>query len=42
MLELDDLQHMVEALQQTMDAIPPEIIASYKAESERKEPIAIE
>ena len=27
--ELDDLQHMVEALQQTMDAIPPEIIAAY-------------
>ena len=27
--ELDDLQHMVEVLQQTMDAIPPEIIAAY-------------
>ena len=40
--ELDDLQHMVEALQQTMDAIPPDIVASYKAESVRKEPIAIE
>ena len=41
--ELDDLQHMVEALQQTMDAIPAEIITIYnKPESERKEPIAIE
>ena len=40
--ELDDLQHMVEALRQTMDAIPPEVLASYKTESERKEPIAIE
>ena len=28
--ELDDLQHMVEALQQTMDAIPAEILAMYK------------
>ena len=28
--ELDDLQHMVEALQQTMDAIPAEILAVYK------------
>ena len=28
--ELDDLQHMVEALRQTMDAIPAEILAVYK------------
>ena len=28
--ELDDLQHMVEALQQTMDAVPAEILAVYK------------
>lgn len=36
--ELDDLQHMVEALQQTMDAIPAEILAVYgKSEKERKE-----
>ena len=28
--ELDDLQHMVEALQQTMDAIPAGILAVYK------------
>ena len=27
---LDDLQHMVEALRQTMDAIPAEILAMYK------------
>lgn len=27
--ELDDLQHLVASLQQTMDAIPPEIIAVY-------------
>ena len=41
--ELDDLQHMVEALQQTMDAIPAEIIAIYnEPKSERKETIAIE
>ncbi len=30
MQELDDLQHMVEALQQTMDAIPEEIVAQYR------------
>lgn len=36
--ELDDLQHMVEALQQTMDAIPAEILAVYgRTEKERKE-----
>ena len=36
--ELDDLQHMVEALQQTMDAIPAEILAVHgKTEKERKE-----
>jgi len=41
--ELDDLHHMVEALQQTMDAIPAEIIAIYnEPKSERKETIAIE
>jgi len=28
--ELEDLQHMVEALQQTMDAIPEEIVAQYR------------
>ena len=28
--ELDDLQHMVEELQQTMDAIPEEIVAQYR------------
>ena len=28
--ELDDLQHMVETLQQTMDAIPEEIVAQYR------------
>ena len=28
--ELDDLQHMVEALQQTTDAIPEEIVAQYR------------
>ena len=32
MQELDDLQHMVEALQQTMDAIPEEIVAQYRTE----------
>ena len=41
--ELDDLQHMVEALQQTMDAIPAEIIAIYnEPKLNRKEPIAID
>ena len=41
--ELDDLQHMVEVLQQTMDAIPAEIIAIYnEPKLNRKEPIAIE
>ena len=39
----DDLQHMVEALQQTMDVIPAEILAVYtEPKSERKELIAIE
>ena len=28
--ELDDLQHMVEVLRQTMDAIPEEIVAQYR------------
>jgi uncharacterized protein YoxC len=41
--ELDDLQHMVEVLQQTMDAIPAEIIAIYnEPKLNRKEPIAID
>lgn len=41
--ELDDLQHMVEVLQQTMDAIPAEIIAIYnEPKLNRKEPVAIE
>ena len=41
--ELEDLQHMVEALRQTMDAIPPEILAIYnEPKSERKEHIAYE
>ena len=41
--ELDDLQHMVEALQQTMDAIPAEIIAEYgRTEKERKETLSHE
>ena len=41
--ELDDLQHMVEALQQTMDAIPAEILAVYgKTEKERKETLTHE
>ena len=30
--ELDDLQHMVEALRQTMEAIPKEIVAQYRTE----------
>ena len=41
--ELDDLQHMVEALQQTMDAIPAEILAVYREPNRgRKETINIE
>ena len=41
--ELDDLQHMVESLQKTMDAIPAEILAIYnEPKSDRKEIIAIE
>lgn len=43
--ELDDLQHMVEALQQTLDAIPEEILAAYgSAESKtmKQEDIAYE
>ena len=41
--ELDDLRHMVEELQQTLDAIPPEILAEYhNPKSERKETIALE
>ena len=40
--KLSALEQSLLDMQRTMDAIPPEIIASYKAESERKEPIAIE
>ena len=40
--KLSGLEQTLLDMQRTMDAIPPEIIASYKAESERKEPIAIE
>ena len=41
--ELDDLRHTVEELQQTLDAIPPEILAEYhNPKSERKETIALE
>ena len=40
--KLSALEQTLLDMQRTMDAIPPEIIASYKAESERKEPIAIE
>ena len=41
--ELDDLQHMAEVLQQTMDAIPAEILAMYKEPNRgRKETINIE
>ena len=41
--ELDDLHHMVEALQQTMDAIPAEILDVYRELNRgRKEAITIE
>ena len=40
--KLSALEQSLLDMQRTMDAIPPEIIASYKAETERKEPIAIE
>ena len=41
--ELDDLRHTVEELQQTLDAIPPAILAEYhNPKSERKETIALE
>ena len=40
--KLSALEQTLMDMQRTMDAIPPEIIAIYKAESERKEPIAIE
>ena len=41
--EQEELQRTIASLQQTMTAIPPEIIAEYnEPESERKEPIAIE
>ena len=40
--KLTALEQTLLDMQRTMDSIPPEIIASYKSESERKEPIAIE
>ena len=41
--ELDDLQHMVESLRKTMEAIPAEILESYNApKTDRKEDITIE
>ena len=41
--EQEELQRTIASLQQTLTAIPPEIIAEYnEPESERKEPIAIE
>ena len=41
--ELDELQHMVESLQKTMDAIPAEILENYNApKTDRKEDITIE
>ena len=41
--ELDDLHHMVEALQQTMDAIPAEILDVYREPNRaKKEAINIE
>ena len=41
--EQEELQHTIASLQQTLTAIPPEIIAEYnEPKSERKEPIAIE
>ena len=40
--KLSALEQTLMDMQRTMDAIPPEIIASYKVESERKEPIALE
>ena len=41
--ELDDLQHMVESLQKTMESIPAEILDIYNApKTDRKEDITIE
>ena len=41
--EQEELQRTISSLQQTLTAIPPEIIAEYnEPKSERKEPIAIE
>ena len=41
--EQEELQHTITSLQQTLTAIPPEIIAEYsEPKSERKEIIAIE
>ena len=43
MQELDDLRHMVESLQKTLDALPSEVLATYNEyKDERKENIAIE
>ena len=39
----EELQRTISSLQQTLTAIPPEIIAEYnEPKSERKEPIAVE
>ena len=41
--ELDDLQHLVDSLQKTVDAIPAEILAVYNTpQDSRKETINIE
>ena len=41
--EQEELQRTIASLQQTLTAIPPEIIAEYnEPKSERKEPIAID
>ena len=41
--EQEELQRTITSLQQTLTAIPPEIIAEYnEPKPERKEPIAIE
>ena len=41
--EQEELQRTIASLQQTLTAIPPEIIAEYnEPKSDRKEPIAIE
>jgi superfamily II helicase len=40
--ELDDLQHVVEVLQQTMDSIPAEILAAYQKTEIRKDDVNCE